>query len=179
MTTVHVHRADATRTEPVAAALIAIDLTQPAHDRDSDYAATAQAMFDGDAKAIADVQHAALPGGTLKALMAELLTREVCLLRVPMPGATALEDAAWRPRSPGWVERPAPVGSWWQTEDGVAYVDGDLLDGPGDQIVTYVLHRPDGGRSYGKWGGREFADAYTRLDGPPAWCVPDSSEFDD
>lgn len=68
-------------------------------------------------------------------------------------------------------ERPAPVGSWWQTEDGAAYVDGDYLDGPGDQIVTYVLHRPDGGHSYGKWGGREFADAYTRLDGRPAWLA--------
>lgn len=70
------------------------------------------------------------------------------------------------------TSRPAPVGSWWETPDGAAYVDGDYLDGPGDQIVTYVLHRRDGGRAWGKWGGREFADAYTRLDGPPAWCTP-------
>lgn len=84
---VHVHRADATRTEPVPAVTIAVDLTQPAHDRDSNFAATAQAMFDGDAKKIADALHDALPGGTLKALMAELLTREVCLLRVPLPKA--------------------------------------------------------------------------------------------
>lgn len=82
------------------------------------------------------------------------------------------EDAAWRPRPPGWVERPAPVGSWWHlTNAGVAQIDGDYFDGAGDQIITYVLHRPDGSSGYGKWGGREFADAYTRLDGPPAWCT--------
>jgi hypothetical protein len=85
-TTIHAHLADATRTEPVDSAHILIDLAQPAHDRTTDYAAAAQAMFDTDAKTIADVLHAALPGGTLKALMAELLTREVCLLRVPLPG---------------------------------------------------------------------------------------------
>lgn len=75
--------------------------------------------------------------------------------------------------------RPAPVGSWWETPDGAAYVDGDYLDGPGDQIVTYVLHRPDGSRSWGKWGGREFADAYTRLDGPPAWYATSSPDLTD
>lgn len=86
MTTVHVHRADATRTEPVAAALITIDLTQPAHDG-PDYAATAQAMFDADAQKIADALQAALPGGTWTALLAEMLTRQGCLLRVPMPSS--------------------------------------------------------------------------------------------
>ncbi|GAA2347319.1 hypothetical protein [Dactylosporangium salmoneum] len=84
--TVHVHRADATRTEPVPAVTIAVDLTQPAHSGDN-FAADAQALFDGDAKKIADALHEALPGGTLKALMAELLTRQVCLLRVPLPQA--------------------------------------------------------------------------------------------
>ncbi len=63
-----------------------------------------------------------------------------------------------------------------QSRPGGSHVDGDYLDddGPGNQIITYVLHRPGGppgGYGYGKWGGREFADAYTRLDGPPAWCT--------
>ncbi|MGI5247585.1 hypothetical protein [Dactylosporangium sp. CA-139066] len=83
------------------------------------------------------------------------------------------DDPAWRPRPSGWVERPAPVGSWWEAPDGAAYVDGDYLDGPGDQIVTFVLHRRDGSRAWGKAGGREFAHAYTRLDGPPDWYTPD------
>jgi hypothetical protein len=83
-----------------------------------------------------------------------------------------IEDPAWRPRPPGWVERPAPVGSWWRTPDGVAYVNGDYLDGAGDQIVTYLLCRPDGA-SHSKWGGREFADAYTRLAGRPAQVAPE------
>lgn len=74
------------------------------------------------------------------------------------------------------VLRPVPVGSWWETPDGPVHVDGDYLDGPGDQIVTYTFHRPDGSQAWGKWGGREFADAYTRLDGPPAWFTPASSE---
>lgn len=86
--TIHVHRADATRTEPVPAVTIAVDLTQPAHDGDN-YAAAAQSMFDCDAKLIADALHNTLPGGTLKALMAELLERQVCLLRVPLPKADA------------------------------------------------------------------------------------------
>lgn len=129
VTTVHVHRADATRTEPVAAATIAIDLTQPAHDG-HDFAATAQAMFNTDAKAIADALHAALPGGTLKALMAELLERQVC---VPAAGAVAgrddvaagagrlvVADRGWcrlrrrrlprRRRRPDRHVRPAPTG---------------------------------------------------------------------
>lgn len=85
-TTIHAHLADPTGTEPVDAVQILIDLPQPAHEG-ADYAASAQRMFDTDAKTIADVLHAALPGGTLRALMAELLERKVCLLRVPLSGA--------------------------------------------------------------------------------------------
>jgi len=82
---VRVHRTDATRTKPVPAVTIAVDLTRPAHAG----AAEAQSMFNADAKMIADALHNALPGGTLSALMAELLERQVCLLRVPLPKADA------------------------------------------------------------------------------------------
>lgn len=85
LATIHAHRADATRTEPVPAVLIAIDLTQPVKDG-PDWAAQARAMFNADAQKIADALQAALPGGTWTALLAEMLTRQGCLLRVPMPG---------------------------------------------------------------------------------------------
>lgn len=68
--------------------------------------------------------------------------------------------------------RPAPVGSWWRQPDGsIAQVDGDYLDGPGDQIVTFTLYRPGGSTGHGKWGGKELAAAYTRIeaDEVPDW----------
>lgn len=83
--TVHVHRADPARTTPVPAAVIAVVLPQPTHG--ADYATHAQAMFYTDALKIADALQAALPGGTWTALLAEMLTRQGCLLRVPMASA--------------------------------------------------------------------------------------------
>lgn len=88
MTTIHVHRADATRTELVPPVTIAVDLTQPTRDG-ADWATEARAMFAADAQKIADTLQAALPGGTWTALLAEMLTRQGCLLRVPMPAVEA------------------------------------------------------------------------------------------
>ncbi len=81
--TVHVHRADATRDEPVQPVTIAIDLEQPPYGAGwTDYARDAKALFTADATKIADALRDALPGGTLDALVAELMTRRAVLFRV-------------------------------------------------------------------------------------------------
>lgn len=85
--TVNIHRADATRDQPVPPVVIAIDLTQPVHG--GGYEAEARALFADDAHRLADALYAALPGGTFDALLGELLARKACLLRVPMPSGGA------------------------------------------------------------------------------------------
>ncbi len=87
-TTVHVHRADATRSEPVPPVTICIDLAQPDHNPNADgYARHTQTLFATDAARIADALGQALPGGTLDALLAELMTRRATLFRVRLPWA--------------------------------------------------------------------------------------------
>lgn len=80
MTTVHAHRAQPARPDQqVPQVTVVVDLDLP----DRDTLAEAQALFDADAKAIADALHASLPGGTLRALLVEFLRHDQCLLRVP------------------------------------------------------------------------------------------------
>ncbi len=92
--TVHVHHADAPGIEPGApkAALICIDTIQPRADYADPgaYAQAARDRFVDDARQIADVLYGHLPGGTLDALLAEMLTRRGTQLRVPLPAANGL-----------------------------------------------------------------------------------------
>ncbi len=87
---VHVHRAepvgDAPPVEPVA---IMIDLDQPPAPDNASYVAAARGRFVADAKAIADALYGHLPGGTLDALLAEMLVRRGSQLRVPLASADA------------------------------------------------------------------------------------------
>lgn len=82
-TVVHVHHADPVRDEPIPRVSIVVDLAQPKHDLTS-YADEAGKLFRADAKKIADALDAALPGGTLAALLVEMLQRKTDLLRVPV-----------------------------------------------------------------------------------------------
>lgn len=43
-----------------------------------------QEFFDGEAKIIVDAMFTSLPGGTIDAVLRELLTRKACLLRVTL-----------------------------------------------------------------------------------------------
>ena len=43
-----------------------------------------QEFFDGEAKIIVDAMIKSLPGGTIDAVLRELLTRKACLLRVTL-----------------------------------------------------------------------------------------------
>lgn len=85
MAHVHVHHADPIDDLKPTPQGILIDTALPKWG--DDYAERAQVLFAADAKALADALQAQLPGGTLNALLAELFTRQACLLRVPMPTA--------------------------------------------------------------------------------------------
>lgn len=107
--TVHVHRADPVRDDkPVRPAALVIDLDQPTDTYSSPeaYAHAARARFTTDAATIADTLFSALPGGTLDALLAEILTRRGTLLRVPL-----------EPRHVGGGPKPPPDTSWIRTTE--------------------------------------------------------------
>lgn len=79
--TVTVHRADGSDIFPVT---IAIGPQMPDH-RGQGWEQRHRDLFTTDARALADVLHNNLPGGTFVALLAEMLDRKACLLRVPLP----------------------------------------------------------------------------------------------
>lgn len=90
MTHVHVHHADPIGDLKPTPQGILIDTALPKFG--DDYAERSQALFADDAKALADALQAQLPGGTLNALLAEMLSRQACLLRVPMPVAAIVQE---------------------------------------------------------------------------------------
>jgi len=80
--TVTVHKAEpAHQGQAIPSAVITIDAAQPA-DRSPREAAE---LHQRDARALATVLWTALPGATVDALLAEMLSRRASLLRVPMP----------------------------------------------------------------------------------------------
>jgi hypothetical protein len=86
MRTVHTYKADplTPRGPVVEPTVIWVDLVQPEFASDKALV-DARKEWDAEAKRIADALWSALPGGTISALMREMLERHACLYRVTMP----------------------------------------------------------------------------------------------
>lgn len=83
---VHIHRAEGAgpvnQPEPV---LIRIDCDMPPHSVGDGYRQRVADLFAADAKALVDAIFDTCPGGTIDALIAELLTRRSSQLRTRLP----------------------------------------------------------------------------------------------